>query len=230
MRLSLGRATGTLVLALLATGAASARLFPGFGGRLIEWGPANMMTLAAIQIVIAASGILPASLIAVAAGAAFGIVQGFVLCAGSTMVGGFLAFLLARSVLRPWSARWIERQPAFARLDRAIASGDWKIACLIRLSPVMPFAATSYGLGLTRMTPGSFMLGMVASLPALLGYVSLGALSKAGLTGGTGAQTWLSALTLAVGVAASVMLVAYLRRLLRRDADAGVAARVTGHA
>jgi uncharacterized membrane protein YdjX (TVP38/TMEM64 family) len=230
MRPALGRATGALVVALLAVGAASARLVPGLGNRLVEWGPANMMTLAGIQIVIAASGILPASMIAVAAGATFGIVQGFALCAASTMVGGFLAFLLARSVLRPWIARWSERQPAFARLDRAIAAGDWKVACLIRLSPVMPFAATSYGLGLTRMTPANFMLGMVASLPALLGYVSLGALGKAGVTEGSGARTWLSALTLGIGIIASLLLAAYLRSLLCRDEDVSVRGRVIEHA
>ena len=224
MRPALRSAVAALVFALLAAGATSARLFPGLSNRLVEWGPANMLALAGVQIVIAASGILPASLIAVAAGATFGIIQGFFLCAGSTMAGGFLAFLLARSVLRPWIAGWIDRQPGFARLDRAIASGDWKVACLIRLSPVMPFAATSYGLGLTRMTPASFLLGMIASLPALLGYVALGALGKAGVTGDGSVQTWLSAATLTIGAAASVLLAGYLRALLKQT-DAGLDSR-----
>lgn len=220
MRPAVGKLAGVLVLLMLAAGAISARFFPGLGNRLVEWGPSNMMTLAVVQIVIAASGILPASLIAVAAGAAVGLVPGFILCASSTMIGGLLAFLLARGVLRPWCARWLGGLPAFVHLDRAIASGDWKVACLIRLSPVMPFAATSYGLGLTQMRPGSFLLGMVASLPALLGYVALGALGKAGVMGGTSAQTWLSAMTVSVGVISTFLLANHLKTLLKREEEA----------
>jgi uncharacterized membrane protein YdjX (TVP38/TMEM64 family) len=206
-----------IAFALLGAGAASARLGEGFAARLSTIGPDDMARFAVLQIAVAATGIMPASLIAVAAGASFGITGGFLLCACGTMVGGVIAFLMARGALRPWIARRVARYPAFARLDDAVASGDWKIACLVRLSPIMPFAATSYGLGLTRMTLRSFVLGMVASLPALLGYVSLGALGKAGLTGEMGAGGWFSGLMLGVGAAATLALTAYLHRLVKRE-------------
>ena len=52
---------------------------------------------------------------------------------------------------------------------------------LLRISPVMPFALTSYGLGLTRISQRDFLAGTLASLPSLAGYVALGALGKEGL-------------------------------------------------
>jgi len=38
----------------------------------------------------------------------------------------------------------------------------------------MPFVATSYLLGLSAISLRDYMLGILAALPALLGYVSLG--------------------------------------------------------
>ena len=38
----------------------------------------------------------------------------------------------------------------------------------------MPFVATSYLLGLSAISLRDYMLGTLAALPALLGYVSLG--------------------------------------------------------
>jgi uncharacterized membrane protein YdjX (TVP38/TMEM64 family) len=214
----IGARGAAVLIALLGAGAVSARWADDLPMQLGHPGAAGILGFALLQILVAATGILPASLIAIAAGASFGVAGGFLVCGGGMTIGGILAFLIARSALRPWIARRIGHLPAFVRLDEAVASGDWKIACLIRLSPVMPFAATSYGLGLTRMTFRSFLLGLVASLPALLGYVALGALGKAGLAGGTGAGSWFSGLMLGIGVAASIGLVIYLRLLLQRQA------------
>ena len=51
----------------------------------------------------------------------------------------------------------------------------------------MPFVATSYLLGLSAISLRDYMLGTLAALPALLGYVSLGAFSRAGVSASTGA-------------------------------------------
>jgi uncharacterized membrane protein YdjX (TVP38/TMEM64 family) len=51
----------------------------------------------------------------------------------------------------------------------------------------MPFVATGYLLGLSAISLRDYMLGILAALPALLGYVSLGAFSRAGVSASTGA-------------------------------------------
>ena len=59
-------------------------------------------------------------------------------------------------------------------------AGDWFY--LLRASPLTPFVATSYLLGLSAISVRDYMLGTLAALPALLGYVSLGAFARAGLS------------------------------------------------
>lgn len=142
---------------------------------------ANWMAFGTIQIAVAATGILPAAVIAMMAGASFGIVAGIAISAISTMLGGWIAFLLARSFLRPFIARWIGRSNRFQRLDAALGQENWRFVLLLRISPVMPFAPTSYALGLSAIDTRSYLLGTLASLPALVGYVVLGALGTRGM-------------------------------------------------
>ena len=80
----------------------------------------------------------------------------------------------------------------------------------------MPFAATSYGLGLTGIGRRDFLIGTLASLPALLGYVAVGAFGQAGLAVGRTGDGWLRwALPLA-GIAAILLAVARLQAMMRR--------------
>jgi uncharacterized membrane protein YdjX (TVP38/TMEM64 family) len=168
-----------------------------------------------VQILVAAFGFLPASLMAIAAGATYGLLLGTLISAVGTMVGGGIAFLLARSVLRPWIAKLIARFPASARFDEAVATEGWRFVMLMRVSPVMPFAATSYGLGLTRVCGSAYFVGTLASLPALVGYVALGAFGRAGLAighGPVGPMQWLLPI---FGLAAVMVAVLRLRTLAR---------------
>ncbi len=146
-----------------------------------DLGPAGWLLAALIQVVIALCGILPASVGGLAAGLVYGIVGGFVVSAFGTLVGAAVAFLLARSLFRPLIVRMLSNHSRFARLDDAVARDGWRLVCLLRVSPVMPFAMTSYALGLTSLDLRSYAVGTLASLPALLGYVVLGALSGRGL-------------------------------------------------
>ena len=86
----------------------------------------------------------------------------------------------------------------------------------------MPFAITSYALGLTEISGRDYLLGTLASLPALAGYVSLGALAHYGLrtANGTlqlGAFGWA---LLAVGILATGLLIFRSGTLLSRSGPA----------
>lgn len=214
------------IVLLLGLGAATlAARFPrsrDWAWRLIDQAGAlpsdHWLAFCGGQILIAACGILPASLMAMAAGAGFGMARGLAMSAACTMLGGWLAFSLSRSMLRPWIARLIGRHGASARFDDAIASEGWRFVCLLRISPVMPFAATSYGLGLTRIGQRAYLLGTLASLPALIAYVALGAFGREAIALGRADAGPLRWIVPVVGVAAILAAVARLKWLMGKAA------------
>jgi uncharacterized membrane protein YdjX (TVP38/TMEM64 family) len=184
----------------------------------LKWAQAlqgvGWIAFAALQIVIVASGVLPASLAGIAAGAVYGVPLGFSLAAASTMVGALVTLAISRSLARVWVERFIRRRPRLQSLDRMLAQDGVRMVCLLRLSPVMPFAATSYALGLSSVSVRDYVLGTCASLPALLGYVFIGRIAAAGLA--SGEAGWLHWTMLGVGAVATVVLTLRIGQLLSR--------------
>jgi uncharacterized membrane protein YdjX (TVP38/TMEM64 family) len=188
----------------------------GLPGLVRAAGPAGWLILLLLQALVAASGVLPAALIGLAAGAAYGVALGFPLAAASLMVGAVLTFALSRSLFRPWVARLLPGRPRLAALDGLVAGDGWRLVCLLRLSPLMPFAVTSYALGLSSIGSRAYLAGTLASLPALLGYVVAGQVAGTLVEDwGAGATPWRLAL-LALGIAATLLVTLRLGRLLRR--------------
>ncbi len=177
-------------------------------------GGAGLVGFALFQAFIALSGILPASLLGIAAGTIYGLSLGFLLATVSTMAGAVLAFLLSRSAFRPSIERLCARKPRLRNLDARIGKDGWKLVCLLRLSPVMPFAPTSYLLGLSSIGTRDYVIGTLASLPALLGFVFLGTLADKGLAAArTGAGPW-GWVAIGAGAAATLALTVYLGRIV----------------
>src|ERR1700733_5552158 len=170
----LGAACALAVVVLGGTILAGAGLSDLAGGMqaALRWAQAlrgvGWIAFAALQIVIVASGVLPASLAGIAAGAVYGVPLGFGLAAASTMAGALVTLAIRRSLARQWVERFIRRRPRLQNLDRLLAQDGTRMVCLLRLSPVMPFAATSYALGLSSVAVRDYVVGTCASLPALL--------------------------------------------------------------
>jgi uncharacterized membrane protein YdjX (TVP38/TMEM64 family) len=80
----------------------------------------------------------------------------------------------------------------------------------------MPFVATSYLLGLSTISLRDYMLGTLAALPALLGYVSLGAFARVGLSALTGVAEPSQWALLAAGFAATALAVAHIGALVAK--------------
>ncbi|GJD33157.1 TVP38/TMEM64 family protein [Methylobacterium aerolatum] len=209
-----GLAAAPLAAGILAPDAAR-----DLAARVAELGPAGPAMLLAIQALVAASGVLPASAIGIAAGALLGPVLGFAVAAAGTMAGALLSFALARSVI---GARALARfgGSRLAALDGALATEGWRLVCLIRLSPIMPFAPTSLALGASAVALRDYAIGTLAALPALFAYVALGALGQGGghLAAGVGRAEGLRLAVLAAGALATVLLMLRLRRILARRA------------
>jgi uncharacterized membrane protein YdjX (TVP38/TMEM64 family) len=158
-----------------------------------ELGLIGVVAFIGIQILVAISGLLPASLLGIAAGAVYGVTLGFGIAACSTMVGAIIAFLLSRSLLQPGIARVIRGRSRLQNFDAMLARDGWRVVFLLRLSPVMPFAVTSYALGLSSIAFRDYWIGSLAALPSLLGYVFIGSLTTTGLAAvsqGSGPLKW----------------------------------------
>lgn len=186
LRLVAGCGLGAVLLAA----AIGSRLLPGsmidqVNAVLIgiqSLGSVGVLAFVGIQILVAVSGLLPASLFGIAAGAVYGVSLGFGVAAFSTLTGAFIAFALSRSLLRPTIARLLQSRSRLQNFDAMLARDGWRFVFLLRLSPIMPFAVTSYVLGLSSIMLRDYSIGSLASLPSLLGYVFLGSLTTSGLT------------------------------------------------
>jgi uncharacterized membrane protein YdjX (TVP38/TMEM64 family) len=213
-------AAGAVILGCVAVGLVRSDLHAAVVAEILDIvrgaGKVGWIGFAIMQLLVAASGILPASLLGIAAGVSYGVGLGFALAAVGTMAGALLAFALSRSLFRGMIAGWLARRPGLARFDALVAHDGWRIVCLLRISPVMPFAATSYALGLSAIGLRAYLIGTLASLPALLGYVFLGALADTGVSTwgqGGGLLRWTM---LGFGVIATVALTLMVGRIARR--------------
>jgi uncharacterized membrane protein YdjX (TVP38/TMEM64 family) len=154
-------AVGLVGLAGLAIAAwiSPARLLAATGASMVvlrTLGLRGAVLFGILQILVAVSGILPASLLGIAAGGIYGLLPGFLLAAVSTMVGAVAAFVLSRSLFRPTVERLMASRPRLRNFDGLIAQDGLRLVCLLRISPVMPFSVTSYMLGLSSIDLRSY--------------------------------------------------------------------------
>lgn len=116
-----------------------------------------------------------------AAGYLFGPVKGTVIVSASSTLAAALAFLLARSSLRPLveaALRGSGRR--FASLDAALGADGARMVFLLRLSPLFPFSASNYLLGLTSVAFLPYVAATWAgALPGTFCYVFLGDTGRA---------------------------------------------------
>jgi len=177
--------------------------------KLHALGPLGWFLFVGAETLIALAGILPASLLGIAAGAVYGIGGGFITSAIGILAGAIIAFALSRSFARPLIAGLVGRSQRLTAFDTALTSQSWRMVALLRVSPVMPFSLTSYALGLSGIAARDYVIGTLASLPALLGYVIIGALGRGTLGGGGAIHTAI----LIAGAAATLALTIQLTRL-----------------
>jgi uncharacterized membrane protein YdjX (TVP38/TMEM64 family) len=179
-----------------------------------SFGAGAWLIFAGLQVLVAASGVLPASLLGLAAGTLFGIGYGFALAAISTVAGAWLGFCLSRSTLRDMLGVLFRRQTVLRNLDALVARDGWRLVLLLRLSPIMPFAATSYALGLSSVRSRDYLLGTLAALPALFGYVVVGWFVNSSIAAPDPGAHWLQRALFAAGVIATLAISLRLWRMV----------------
>lgn len=175
------------------------------------WGPVLFGVIYAVAVVF----LIPASLLTLAAGAIFGLVEGAIVTSLASTSGAALAFLIARYLARRRVEVRVRESPKLSAVDRAIGEQGWKIVALMRLSPAVPFTLQNYLYGVTaiRFWP-CVLTSWLAMLPGTFLYVYLGSLGSRAVTAGeTSAGEW--ALR-GIGLLATIAVTVYLTRLAKR--------------
>jgi uncharacterized membrane protein YdjX (TVP38/TMEM64 family) len=179
------------------------------------WGPAAFVAGYAIATV----AFVPGSLLTLAAGAIFGVIEGTLVVFVAATLGAGIAFLVSRHLARSAVEQRLAGNAKFAAIDRAVAREGRKIVLLLRLSPVFPFNLLNYALGLTQVRFGDYVLASVGMLPGTLLYVYYGALAGevAALAGGAanpkGVGTYA---VMAIGLVATIAVTLFVTRTARR--------------
>jgi uncharacterized membrane protein YdjX (TVP38/TMEM64 family) len=192
------------------------------------WGPIVFIVAYALACV----AFVPASLLTLAAGALFGVVKGTIFVLIGATLGALGAFLIARYVARSWVEQRVQRDPRFAAIDKAIADQGRRVVFLLRLSPVIPFNALNYGLGLTRVSVGDFLIASVGMIPGTLLYVYTGKLASV-VVGASNVATPPRGpafyAVLGLGLVATAAVTVIITRVAKRALASATAGHVDAH-
>uniref|UniRef100_A0A7S0X0V0 VTT domain-containing protein n=1 Tax=Chlamydomonas leiostraca TaxID=1034604 RepID=A0A7S0X0V0_9CHLO len=180
-----------------------------------EWGPWGSVAYAAVYILLEVLA-LPAIPLTMTAGVIFGTVQGTIITSVSGTVAATIAFLIARYVARDKVRSLAYKQPKFAAIDRAIGANGLKFVTLLRLSPLLPLAASNYLYGLTSVDLGSYVLGSwIGMLPGTYAYVHAGCIGRAVLMEGEGAMS-INPWQVGLGLGATLLALGFVGHLAKK--------------
>lgn len=182
-------------------------------------GGAVVVILFLVAYVVACVAFLPASILTLAAGFAYGPLWGLALASPASVAGATLAFLLGRTLLHGWASRMTRDSPRVEAIRRAAEREGFKIVLLLRLSPLVPFNALNYALSLSHVRLGTYVAASaIGMLPATALYAYLGSLAP------TAAELWKAGETdggprlalYVAGLAATLLGVVIATRAARR--------------
>jgi uncharacterized membrane protein YdjX (TVP38/TMEM64 family) len=172
--------------------------------------------------------VLPGTWVTVFCCLVFGFWPTFPAIVLASNLGAELAFVLGRTLLRDQVHRWLRERPRLAAVERAIGEESFRLVFLLRLTPLVPFNALNYVLGVTPirfapyalatflgMLPGTLLncytLASVRELgPVLAGELPPDPLGVAGLVA-----------RLALTVLASWLVARRARKALKASLEAG---------
>lgn len=206
--------------------------------RFSEWSLQHRVegafVLAAIYSV-AAVCLIPAALLTIVAGFILGLPVGCCAVILGATLGSCLAFLNGRFLFKEMVDEYlVKRYPQIQALTRVIRKNQFKVVLLLRLSPIVPYNALNYCLGLMPLDFLPYILGsFLGMMPGTLLYVYIGstAASISDVASGNMKQTPEQQVLFWVGLALTILLtvaVTYLaRRELRKELDGDAAAETS---
>lgn len=119
---------------------------------------------------------LPGSLLALGAGAMFGIRIGFPLIWTSGIVADSIAFFISRFLFRSfWMDKLKSLGQEMAAIDQVTSEQGWKVVFLLRLAPFFPYSILNYTMGVTAISfKDYFIASAFGIIPGTFVYVLIG--------------------------------------------------------
>lgn len=192
--LAVGALGAVAAVALIAAGL-DAESLEAFMRDLGAWGPIAIVALMVLHTFVP----FPAELVALGAGALFGVAMGSALVWLGAMLGAALAFALARWLGRPFVAAMLS-QKGLERLDAWTERQGAVSLLAARLAPVVAFNLVNYAAGLTAVRwPVFLWTTAIGILPITVICAAFGASMRALDWRVTAALLAAAALTLAAG-------------------------------
>ncbi|KAK4266411.1 hypothetical protein QN277_027338 [Acacia crassicarpa] len=186
------------------------------------WGPL-VLAVAYIPLTILA---VPASVLTLGGGYLFGLPVGFVADSIGATVGAGAAFLLGRTIGKPFVVSRLKDYPQFRQVALAIQKSGFKIVVLLRLVPLLPFNMLNYLLSVTPVSLGEYMLASwIGMMPITLALVYVGTTLKdiSDVTHGWGEFSKTRWAFICLGLVISVLLMICVMRVAKSALDKALA-------
>ena len=169
--------------------------------------------------------LVPGTLITLAGGALFRVPEATVAISLGSTAGACAAFLVGRTLARPWVMRQVANHARFQAIDRAIAAQGFKIVLLLRLSPVFPYNLLNYALALTRISfRDYFVASWIGMLPGTLMYVYIGStVGELAALFTRRDRSIAEVIFFFVGLVLTVVATVYITRVAKRSLDQAIA-------
>jgi len=168
--------------------------------------------------VLATVALAPGSLLTLAAGAIFGLVEGVAYVFVAATLGACAAFLVARYLARAAVVRRMAAYPRFTAIERAVSERGLSLVFLLRLSPLFPFNLLNYALGVTGVRFRDYLVASIGMLPGNVLYVYYGRVAGdlAAALGGRPVPGAAAYALLGTGLLATLVVTALVSRVARR--------------
>jgi uncharacterized membrane protein YdjX (TVP38/TMEM64 family) len=114
--------------------------------------------------ILTTSLLLPETVIAIPAGALFGLWWGVAAVGAGSLLAATLQFILSRHMLRERIQRFTAARPSWAAIQHAVQRDALRLQVLLRLTPLNP-AGISYLLGAVDVRFSGFLLACLALAP-----------------------------------------------------------------
>lgn len=176
-----------------------------------------------ILFIVVTSIFVPLSFMAIAGGAMFGPIGGFLLSFTSVFMGAALNYVVARQLLKTQIDAMLNRHPKLQAIQSAVEREGLRFQLLLRLSPINA-TSVNYVLGATGSKFPTFLVATAGLIPAVIANVYFGhsASHVTKYAGQSGEHSTLQTVVTVIGLAICVLVMIGITRIASKAiADAG---------
>lgn len=137
------------------------------------WGP----VLFVLVFLLITGLLLPESILAIAAGVAFGLPEGLAILVIANLIGAIFWFWIARWFLTGFVHRILARHPKMEAIEQATAQEGFKLIVLLRLGP-FSFGGLNYMLGASDVRFWPYCLALIGVVPGNFATVYFGSMAN----------------------------------------------------